>query len=33
MISEEEQEKLDGDETNDAQVCKTVNFHIWCSTL
>ena len=32
MITEEEQEKLE-DENNHAQVCKTVNFNIWCSTV
>ena len=33
MITEEEQEKLDEDENNHAQVCKIVNFNIWCSTV
>ena len=32
MITEEEQEKLE-DENNHAQVCKTVNFNFWCSTV
>ena len=33
MISEEEQEKLDGDENNHSQVCKTVNFNFWFNTV
>ena len=33
MITEEKQEKLDEDENNHAQVCKTVNFNFWCSTV
>ena len=33
MISEEKQEKLDGDENNLSQVCKTVNFNFWFNTV
>ena len=33
MITEKEQEKFDEYESNHAQLCKTLNFVIWCSTV
>ena len=33
MIPEEEQEKLEGEENNHSQLCKTVHFNFWFNTV